>query len=300
MMPSSIWAPCGIFLPKRVFSKRKGDKGNKGSSVTSLDATCVDWFTLLSKRLLSCRVVSSLFVHCTTMTSTNMVPYHISSIHPRDEDFLFVKPGGKWQKVRQKRAWNSDRLHVLAIEYGKAGTHHKRDFVQTHIIAVVHQDGGRFLRGSEHERERVSWDVVQDQDWIEEELMRILRNMYCHNTAKGNDVQLMVVDMSKTLKATSATLAQLGTTMERLSGQKRPAVLTSSGNALPLSTARKLRRKLNALVKEVDSFQLLLQGGDNNSQGDEASEASSSTTSMKDNESSASAPTLSASSIVSV
>lgn len=101
---------------------------------------------------------------------------HAVAASPTRFDFLFVKPGARWQNLRQQTIWDRGLLGRLAMEYGnQASDFDKRSLVERFVVLVVSK-GGRFLR-SHDEKKNIAWVVVRDKNAIVRDLMRVLRQM---------------------------------------------------------------------------------------------------------------------------
>lgn len=121
-------------------------------------------------------------------------------IIPREEDFIFIRPGGQWLKLREETNWNRERLRSLQVEYSKCKTDlAKRFFIGT-VVETVKMNGGRFLRGATVEKRnetggtksRIVWHVVDDGPMIFDSLQRIIRQM---NASAGRDRRALIVDL---------------------------------------------------------------------------------------------------------
>lgn len=160
--------------------------------------------------------------------------YPVPLVIPNKHDFLLIKPGGRWLKVRQQSAWNSERLGPLAAPYAqipKAESAQKRTFVQTQIIQPVHQQGGRFLRGHVLDNGRVWWQVVTNEDGLEDDVMRILRNLQKLQKSNAKKLETTVAGITAKVQHVRDILAVVHMTLEQrcLSGQKR-RTLTNDHN----------------------------------------------------------------------
>ena len=128
-------------------------------------------------------------------------------IIPKEQDFLFVPAGGHWQSIRNLSYWNADRLRHLGVSYTWFSTHEeKQAFVQSQIIQVVRQRGGRFLRAHKKSVHDLSctWTVlhVDDDDGdmnrtIARELKRILRQMQSRSVHKEQVNRQMVQQLQQ-------------------------------------------------------------------------------------------------------
>lgn len=188
---------------------------------------------------------------------------HAVAASPTRFDFLFVKPGARWQNLRQQTIWDRGLLGRLAMEYGnQASDFDKRSLVERFVVLVVSK-GGRFLR-SHDEKKNIAWVVVRDKNAIVRDLMRVLRQMKKRINHEERQIVNELKEMTQTLQELQASISKIhGRVREHLhthagqTGTQRTNGMTYAGN-LSLKEARRIRMLLVGMDKTAsDSFETL-------------------------------------------
>lgn len=184
-------------------------------------------------------------------------------IVPTQEDFLFIKPGGQWQKVRQHTKWDSKRLKNLADEYSAFSSYtDKRDFVTETVLKPTKENGGRFLRGTLVKQHESSTESISYVDWTIvdepcEEVMRILRQRRKRTLQQEQEMiaDIETVDeklgqLSEQITGLQATVGRMKTSFvvaEDGKGVKRPRV----ADELTSYKKRKVMKSLDRMVSDA-------------------------------------------------
>eukprot|EP00977_Amphora_coffeiformis_P014068 scaffold3849_cov179-Amphora_coffeaeformis.AAC.6 len=194
------------------------------------------------------------------------------SVVPTENDFLFIKPGGEWYKVRQKTAWTSERLRNLATGYSwYRNDEYKRRYVQKNIIDAVHKNGGRFLRPGAGAG---VWDLVEDENYVMVDIMRILRQM---RKGKGQTVgkfRKVQGSIYKHLCMVERRVEEMSSALETLKipGTKQ----TATGGPWTNKQATMVLKRLDSMLKTATTCTVIMGIASDELTDDQSSSSSSS------------------------
>ena len=187
----------------------------------------------------------------------------IPAISPKERDFLFVGPGGHFQKYRQRTVWNQCRLHRLATQYCKLSKDRaKRDFVEQ-FVEHVWNAGGRFLRGTtavlvakktkkqQGTNNAITWleETKSNKGQIIQDIMCILRQIGKRFIQEEDQVQNELGHMALQLEQLESAISRLRSTVNghlySSSVMENNRLLQESSTAsLNLTKARKATKLL--------------------------------------------------------
>lgn len=178
-------------------------------------------------------------------------------VHDPDvtKDFVFIPTGGLWYKFRQDSAWHSSRLARLAAQYQRADC--KRSFIKRHVVYPVHRQGGRFLKGCNGVRGRKHWVVINNQDVIIKELMRILRQLGKRLSDRHEYMQNKMQTWVQHLDMVDNALSALRSTIKRVRDGKRSYGAVNQSIDTP--ALKKLRSSIQDMTAKVAEWGPIVQ-----------------------------------------
>ena len=164
-------------------------------------------------------------------------------VAPIQRDFLFVKPGARWLKFRQKTVWDRQRIGRLALVYSKKSCDSEKRALVEQFVHLVWRQGGRFLRGQETENENVHyWAIVTDQNVIVRDVMCILRQTRNRLDLKERTLTQKVGQVAQTLQRLKVVISDIQSmVVEDQAGQ--------TGTVLTLEKARRVGKLVDAMDK---------------------------------------------------
>lgn len=168
-----------------------------------------------------------------------------------EKDFLFIKAGGEWHKLRQQTDWTSERLNNLAIGYGKfEDALFKRQYVKKKIIDIVFKKQGRFLRAG---TARGKWIHMHDEDVVTVELMRILRQIRQRVVNDESDLRKVHGSIDRCILKIEGRVEEILSTIRDLEGPPRGIKRTATGAPWNTGQATKVSKKLHTALKTVET-----------------------------------------------
>ena len=171
------------------------------------------------------------------------------SVVPTEKDFLFIKPGALWHKVRQQTAWTSERLRNLSDGYSWfQDDAYKRNYVKKNVIDVVKKNEGRFLRPG---ATAGVWDIMEDESRIMIEIMRILRQIKNSYERKEDALRKVHASIDKHLSMIERRVEEMSSVLKAL--QKRGTKRTSTGGPWTKKQAIKVFKGLDSMLKTAKS-----------------------------------------------